>query len=168
MTHIAEAPFARNKKFEGVLPRIMDAAPEKVFDDLAWLAAQICRVPIALVSVLGARGQRLKSKVGLTAKEAAREFPICDAIIDHRKLLVVADALQDARLARDPLVTASPKVRFFAGMPLIAADGAVLGTLSIMDRVPRQLSREQIYALEILARQLVGQLESHSELNHAG
>ena len=135
---------------------------EKVFDDLAWLAAQICCAPIAVVSLAGERGQRLKSKVGLTAQEAAREFPLCDEALASRKLQVVTDILQDARLARSVLVNAPPKVRFFASMPLIKSDDTPLGTLCIMDRVPRELSQEQTYALEVLARQLVAQIELRS------
>jgi len=142
----------------------MQAAPEpeKVFDDLAWLAAQICNAPIAVVSLAGAQGQRLKSKVGLTAQEAAREFPLCAEALASRKFLVITDTLRDARLARHVFTHSPPKVRFVASMPLIKSDGTPLGTLCIMDRVPRELSPEQTYALEVLARQLVAQLESRS------
>jgi GAF domain-containing protein len=137
----------------------LDAAPEKVFDDLAWLTAQVCCVPMAIVTVSSSRGQRIKSKVGLTAQEAARELTICEPTLAQRGVHVVKDALLDPQFAHDPMVTGSPKLRFFAGMPLITSDGHPVGTLLVMDRVPRQLSPEQSYALEVLARQLVNQLE---------
>ena len=140
-------------------PAVMDHAPEKSFDDLAWLAAQICCAPMAVVSMAGERGQWVKSKVGLTAHEAGLEFTICSEALAQRRMQVVTDVLQDERLAHDPLVSAGPKLRFFAGVPLITADGELAGALSVMDRVPRQLSAEQVYALEVLARQLVNQLE---------
>jgi len=141
----------------------MDQAPEKSFDDLAWLAAQVCCAPVAVVSMAGEHGQWVKSKVGLTAQEAGLEFTICSGALAQRRMQVVTDVLQDERLAHDPLVSSGPKLRFFAGIPLITSDGQLAGTLSVMDRVPRQLSAEQVYALEVLARQLVNQLEARKQ-----
>lgn len=149
--------FAARRRTDG-----MNTMPEKVFDDLAWLAAQVCCTPIAVVSVAGSNGQQIKAKVGLTAQEAGRDLMDCTAPVSQTSLMLVADATQDARLAQHTLVVNSPKLRFFASMPLISAGGVNLGVLSVMDRVPRQLSPEQVYALEVLARQLVGQLEGAS------
>jgi GAF domain-containing protein len=148
-------------------PAGVDHAPEKSFDDLAWLAAQVCCAPMAVVSMAGERGQWVKSKVGLTARDAGLEFTICAGALAERRLQMVTDVLQDERLAHDPLVSAGPKLRFFAGVPLITSDGQLAGTLSVMDRVPRQLSAEQVYALEVLARQLVNQLEWRNQNGHA-
>jgi two-component system, NtrC family, sensor kinase len=148
-------------------PAGVDHAPEKSFDDLAWLAAQVCCAPMAVVSMAGERGQWVKSKVGLTAKDAGQEFTICAGALAQRRMQVVTDVLQDEQLAHDPLVSAGPKLRFFAGVPLITSDGQLAGTLSVMDRVPRQLSAEQAYALEVLARQLVNQLEWRNLIGHS-
>ena len=137
----------------------IESAPEKVIDDLAWLAAQFCCAPMAIISLMGDRGLRIKSKVGLTARETAREFALADETLAQRQSVIILDTLLDDRFSRDAWVASAPKIRFYAGVPLIASSGHTLGVLSVMDRVPRQLSREQIYAVEVLARQIVSHLE---------
>src|ERR1700722_20775244 len=94
-------------------PAGVEHGPEKSFDDLAWLAAQVCCAPMAVVSMAGERGQWVKSKVGLTAKDAGQEFTICAGALAQRRMQVVTDALQDERLARGPWVDTGPKLRFF-------------------------------------------------------
>lgn len=143
---------------------ILDTAPEQAFDDLTRLAAQICKTPIALVSLVDARRQWFKSKVGLNVQETSRDVAFCAHALHKPKALIVPDALADERFAKNPLVTSEPHLRFYAGVPLITPEGYPLGTLCVLDHVPRQLSDWQIEALTALARQVVTQLELRRNL----
>jgi two-component system, NtrC family, sensor kinase len=138
---------------------VLDTVPEEVFDELTELAARICEAPIALISLVDEKRQWFKSKVGITLGETSRDISFCTHAITRPELLIVPDATQDPRFANNPLVTADPKIRFYAGAPLITPDGYALGTLCVMDKVPRQLRSEQQQALRSLARHVVSQLE---------
>jgi len=138
---------------------VLDTVPEEVFDDLTELAAKICEAPIALISLVDEDRQWFKSKVGLTVSETSRNHSFCAYAITQPDLFIVPDATKDPRFARNPLVTAEPNIRFYAGAPLITPDGHALGTLCVIDKVPRTLRPEQKQALRILARHVVSQLE---------
>lgn len=138
---------------------ILDTVPEEVFDDLTDLAARICGAPMAMISLVDEDRQWFKSKVGLTPNETAREISFCTHAILQRDLFIVPDTAADPRFTSSPLVTAEPHVRFYAGAPLVTPDGHALGTLCVMDRVPRQLDANQQQALRVLARHVVTQLE---------
>jgi GAF domain-containing protein len=138
---------------------VLDTVPEEVFDDLTELAARICEAPIALISLVDEKRQWFKSKVGITVSETSRDFSFCAYAITQSDLFIVPDATQDERFANNPLVTSEPKIRFYAGAPLITPDGHALGTLCVIDKVPRELRPEQKQALRILARHVVTQLE---------
>ena len=138
---------------------VLDTVPEEVFDDLTELAARICEAPIALISLVDENRQWFKSKVGLTVSETSRDRSFCSYAITQNDLFIVPDATQDQRFANNPLVTSEPKIRFYAGAPLITPDGHALGTLCVIDKVPRHLRPEQQQALRILARHVVSQLE---------
>jgi two-component system cell cycle sensor histidine kinase/response regulator CckA len=138
---------------------VLDSVPEVVFDDLTELAACICEAPVALISLVDEKRQWFKSKFGITVNETSRDVSFCSHAIQQADLFIVPDATQDQRFANNPLVTSDPKIRFYAGAPLITPDGFALGTLCIIDKVPRELRPEQKQALRILARHVIAQLE---------
>src|SRR5258708_39722323 len=138
---------------------VLDTVPEALFDDLTELAAGICEAPIALISLVDEKRQWFKSKFGTTVSETSRDISFCAHAIQQSDLFIVPDATKDERFAQNPLVVSEPKIRFYAGAPLITADGYALGTLCVIDKVPRELRPEQKQALRILARHVVSQLE---------
>ena len=138
---------------------VLDTPAELEFDDFTQLAAQICQTPIALISLVDARRQWFKSRVGLDACETPRNISFCQHALHGPGLLEIPDARQDERFQNNPLVNGAPHIRFYAGAPLITPDGHNLGTLCVIDRTPRQLTPEQRDGLTRLARQVMAQLE---------
>lgn len=139
--------------------RILDTPSEQAYDDITALAAFICDVPIALISLVDADRQWFKSKVGLEISETSRDVSFCAHAILNQHMLIVHDALQDERFVDNSLVSCSPGIRFYAGVPLVTPEGQSIGTLCIIDHRPRDLSENQKKTLEALARQVVMQLE---------
>jgi len=138
---------------------VLDTIPEEVFDDLTELAARICEAPIALITLVDEDRQWFKSKVGVTDNETSRDISFCAHAILQSDLFIVPDATKDQRFAHNPLVTSDPKIRFYAGAPLITPDGHALGTLCVIDKVPRELRPDQKTGLRVLARHVMTQLE---------
>ncbi|MBD2231674.1 GAF domain-containing protein [Phormidium tenue] len=139
--------------------KVLDTPAELSYDDITSLAAFICDVPIALISLVDAERQWFKSKVGLTAQETSRGVSFCAHAILSPAIMIVNDAADDERFANNPLVTGELGIRFYAGVPLISPGDQPLGTLCVIDRKPRTLDACQIKTLEALARQVVMQLE---------
>lgn len=144
---------------------ILDTESEKEFDELTELAAQICLAPIALISLIDQQRQWIKSRVGLNVTETSRDIAFCaHAILQPNSLLEVQDTQLDERFSGNPLVLESPNIRFYAGAPLIATNGHALGTLCVIDHVPRKLTEAQRAALVVLSRAIVQQIELRRRL----
>jgi two-component sensor histidine kinase len=143
---------------------ILDTLPEQDFDDLTRLAATICDVPIALISLVDQHRQWFKSSVGLQLESTPRDVSFCGHVVALENFLLVPDVTKDDRFADNPLVLQDPKIRFYAGAPLMTPDGYSLGTLCVIDQQPRNLSDRQIQALQALSRQVISQLELRRSL----
>lgn len=145
--------------------QILDTSPEQAFDDLVFLAAQICATPIALINFIDAERQWFKAKIGLDMKEIPRDVGICPFCIGQSDILIILDTWADERFSTSPVVTSAPYVRFYAGVPLIAPEGEAIGTLCVVDSVPRQnFTTEQEESLKALARLVMRQLELRRNL----
>ncbi|WP_052128347.1 ATP-binding protein [Neosynechococcus sphagnicola] len=145
--------------------QVLDTESEGAFDDLTALAAHICQTPIALVSLLDPERQWFKSAFGLAARETPRDLAFCAHAILGSDLFIVKDAHEDERFQGNPLVTQEPHVNFYAGAPLVTPDGFPLGTLCVIDHVPRELNADQLNALRALSRQVISQMELRLHLS---
>lgn len=139
--------------------RILDTSPQRSYDDLSRLAAQLCGAPIGMISLIDESRQWFKSRTGIAAAETPRALAFCAHAILGTDLMVVPDALEDPRFRDNPLVRGEEHVRFYAGAPLLTPDRDAIGTLCVLDTVPRDLIPEQQDALRILSRQVMVQLE---------
>lgn len=143
---------------------VLDTIAEQAYDDLTRLASAICKTPISLISLIDSNRQWFKSKVGLNATDTPREHAICShAIQTPHELFIVNDARADARFADFPAVTGEPNVRFYAGAPLVTSGGHAIGTVCVIDTVPRTLDAEARECLRALARQVVLLLEQRQQ-----
>jgi len=139
---------------------VLDTPPEPAFDRVTRSAASLFDVPIAVVSLVDRDRQWFKSCVGLDASETPRGTAFCAHAIMRDSVMVVPDASADPRFAENPLVIGPPGIRFYAGAPLVTAEGFRLGTLCIIDTKPRtMLSAEQQASLRDLAAIVVDTLE---------
>ena len=138
---------------------ILDTEPEPSFDRITAIAARMLGVPIALITLIDAERQWIKSRVGFELRQTPRSSALCAHTIAQDDLLVVPDAHADRRFAEHAWVLSKPKLRFYAGAPLQTHDGYNLGTLCVIDERPRQLTPEQHAGLRDLAALVVDELE---------
>jgi len=137
---------------------ILDTAPEEDYADIVRIASEICEVPTAMISLVDAQRQWFKARVGMEAEETPRETSFCaHAILEPERVLEVGDARQDARFADNPLVT-QDGICFYAGAPVLV-EGLPIGTVCVIDQVPRELTAGQTEALAALARQAARLIE---------
>jgi PAS domain S-box-containing protein len=144
---------------------LLDTLPDTGIDTIVRLAAVICGTPISLMTLLDSDRQWFKSRVGLGVAETPRDIAFCAHALDDTKLMVVPDAFEDPRFAQNPLVTSEPKIRFYAGAPLTTPDGYTLGTLCVIDRVPRVLTSFQLEALGLLAEHVMLHINQQRRLD---
>jgi diguanylate cyclase (GGDEF)-like protein/PAS domain S-box-containing protein len=139
---------------------LLDSQPELECEELVQLAAAICGTPTGLVTLLDERHQWYRASEHLKLGETPREVAFCAHAIRQNELFLVKDALTDLRFRDNPLATADPSIRFFAGVGLFTSDAEPLGTLCVVDTSPQILSAEQGSALEVLGRQVSVRLET--------
>ena len=138
---------------------ILDTGTEQAYDDITTLAAHICEVPIAMISLVDEARQWFKSRVGMEQQQTPREVAFCAHAILQDKPFIISDAKKDKRFADNALVMGKPHIRFYAGIPLVNPEGLALGTLCVVDHQPRQLSAAQLKTLQALSRQVMALLE---------
>lgn len=167
---IAEMPHDEAERIAELLDYdVLDSYAEKEFDDLTQLAAEICKTPIALISLIDTDRQWFKSRVGLSAIETTRDIAFCAHAILHEQVFEIEDARLDKRFKDNPLVKNDPKIRFYAGAPLITPNGRAIGTLCTIDKIPKKLTAEQLSALQVLSQAVVSRFELKKkikELHH--
>ncbi|HEY1090388.1 MAG TPA: GAF domain-containing protein [Burkholderiaceae bacterium] len=130
--------------------QLLDTPPDERYDRVVRFAAEQLDMPIALVSLIDGQRQWFKSRLGMADAETARDISFCGHAIMGSELFVVEDASLDPRFADNPLVTGAPHVRFYAGAPISAPSGHRIGTLCVIDSVPRKLGRVERAVLEVL------------------
>jgi PAS domain S-box-containing protein len=144
--------------------QILDTEPEATYDELARLAAYVCKTPSAVITMIDEARQWFKARVNVEAIETPRDISLCAHTILGQDVLIVPDALQDARFATNPLVVGDPKIRFYAGAPLKMPNGQCIGSIAVFDLQPRDMDNGQRDALMAIAHQVVAQLELRRRL----
>jgi len=142
---------------------VLDSQIEQVFDEFVVLVAKTFDVPIALISLVDSERQWFKARVGIEGSETPREVSFCGHVVADRDPLIVEDTLEDVRFFDNPLVTGGPKIRFYAGAPLLTPEGYILGTFCVVDQKPRTLRADQLETLQLFARQVMRILELRRE-----
>lgn len=138
---------------------ILDAPREEEFEDVTRLVARLCDAPIAVITLVDRERQWFVAEVGLGVRETPRDVSICSHAILQPGLFIVPDTLLDERFVNNPLVTGEPHLRFYAGALLKTREGQALGTLCVLDYRPRELTETQKEALQVLAEQVMKQIE---------
>ena len=138
---------------------VLDTAKEQAFDDFAVLAARVCQTPMAFIAFLDGERFWFKSSIGVCLAETPRGIAFWSQTVDKADYFSINDTLTDERFSTHPLVVSEPHIRFYAGVPLLASEEIVIGTLSVADRISRELSPEQKDSLWILSRQIISRLE---------
>ena len=148
---------------------ILDTEPEAAFTSMVHLASYICQTPIAAISLVDEHRQWFKALAGIDAKETPRDIAFCAHTILQDGIMIVPDAREDERFFDNPLVASGPNLRYYAGVSLVTLDGYRLGTLCVLDSVPRELKSEQLEALKVLTGNVMAHLElrlSHKNIRH--
>jgi diguanylate cyclase (GGDEF)-like protein/PAS domain S-box-containing protein len=149
-----QSRLATLKKYD-----ILDTEPDAALDAMVQLASYICQTPIAAISLIDENRQWFKAITGLDVTETSRDIAFCAHTILQDETMIVPDALRDERFFDNPLVTSDPDIRFYAGVPLSTTQGQHLGTLCVIDRIPRELSMAQLNAIDILAKNIMAHLD---------
>lgn len=140
--------------------QVLDSPAERGYDDVTALASFICNAPFSTITLVDRDRQWFKSEQGFGVKETGRSDGFCACAILRPQTMIVEDTLLDPQFCENPFVTSGPMIRFYAGAPLVASNGQVLGTVCVFDQRPRKLTETQIFALEALSRQVMALMES--------
>lgn len=134
---------------------ILDTSNEQELDDIVFLASQICQTPMAAISLIDDNRQWFKAELGLNIKETARDISFCEQTINQEDTLIIENALKHQDFINNPLVLDYPNIKFYAGHPILEPKTLLpIGTLCVLDHIPRSLTKEQIKSLQILAKQV--------------
>ncbi|QQD12740.1 PAS domain S-box protein [Sphingobacterium sp. UDSM-2020] len=142
---------------------ILDTQPEEDFDRITKIASLVCGVPISLISLIDEDRQWFKSRVGLDVGQTSRSLAFCQYAIKDRNFMEVPDAQQDERFKNNELVTSDPYIRYYLGFPLVDPDGFALGTLCVIDTIPKDLSSDQKQVLSLLRDEVVSLIINRKE-----
>lgn len=166
MNHIPNLPDNEKQRLQALESyQIMDSLPEEDFDELTKMASQICGTPIALITLVDSSRQWFKSKLGIDVEQTPRAHAFCaHTITDPDGIMVVSNAKEDERFAKNPLVTGDPNIAFYAGISLLTPEGMPLGSLCVIDTVPRTLDDQQLWSLKVLGKQVIAQMELRKKL----
>ncbi len=138
---------------------VLDTAPEQGYEDVTALASFICGTPFSTITLVDKDRQWFKSEVGFGTNQTGRADGFCACALLSPETLIVKDTRLDPRFAENPFVLSGPQIRFYAGAPLVAPNGHILGTVCVFDTKPRVLSAGQVAALEALSRQVMALFE---------
>ena len=144
--------------------RILDTPRENRFDRYTRIAARLFDMPIALISLVDRDRQWFKSTAGFAGDETPRDISFCGHAILGNGVFEVRNTRRDSRFRDNPLVVERPHIHFYAGAPLVVPNGYKLGTLCIIDRVPRRLSNDDKTMLKDLADMVAGEITGRSEV----
>ena len=157
-------PFNEIERLEALYRYRISTLPEKAYNDIIQIAATTCNVHISLISLVDEDKCWFKAKIGLEYSQTSRNTTYAaHAINEPSEVMIVEDALEDKRFYDSPFILQDPSMRFYAGTPLVTPDGFAIGTLCVIDKVPRKLSTNQINTLQVLAKQIVSQFELRSK-----
>jgi signal transduction histidine kinase len=149
---------------------LLDTAYDQEFDEIVKLASQICNKPITTLTLIDSAKQWIKAKVGIDVTETDRETAFCSHTILQNEVFEIPDTQLDPRFENHPMVTSGPNVRFYAGVPLHTNNGYNIGSLCVIDSVPGKLTKEQGFALQVLAKQAMKIMEfrvTNKQLQHS-
>lgn len=161
---IATLPFDQLKEERARLAtlhslNLLGEESNEQYDNIVKVASYVCGTPISLISLVDFDQQYFAAKTGLDITQTSREVSFCSHAILQDGVMEIADAMADERFRNNALVTGNPNIRFYAGAPLVTKSGHKLGTLCVIDRIPRTLSDDQKQHLETLSRQIVALIE---------
>jgi diguanylate cyclase (GGDEF)-like protein len=152
---------------------MLDSTSEEIFDNITWIASLVCNAPMSFITLVDRDRQWFKSAEGLDIKETSRDVSFCSHAINDEGMMEVSDATEDERFNDNPLVTGEPKIRFYAGIPLVNPEQFKLGALCVIDRSPKTLTALQkdilqrlsqiVMALFEAKRVAIAQIREHEE-----
>ena len=147
--------------------KLLESEQEDIYDNITWVVSNVLGVPISLISLISEDRQWFKSVHGLKdTTETTRDIAFCAYTILNNEILEIEDALDDERFKNNPLVKNDPKIRFYAGSPLINKDGFPLGTLCIIDSKPKKLTLEQKEILKKMSRVVMAIFEMSKNIKN--
>lgn len=156
----APIPANESERLQALLDyEVLDSESEDQFEELAFLASQICKTPVAAITLVDTDRQWFKAIHGLDYKGSSRDIAFCAHTILEPEILEVKNALQDERFHDNPFVVEGPKLRAYAGVPLTTPMGFPLGALCVLDRTARDFTAAQKESLKVIAGQVMTHLE---------